>query len=61
MNAVKFAELTLHFGTQVEMARALGVSRSAVSHWVRRGSIPAERAIAIEILTAGEFKAVDLI
>jgi DNA-binding transcriptional regulator YdaS (Cro superfamily) len=61
MNPAMFVELTLHFGTQVKMARELGVSRSAVSHWIRRGSIPAERAIAIEIATQGQFKAVDLV
>ena len=30
-------------GGQTEMARRLGVTRQAVSKWIARGSIPAER------------------
>jgi DNA-binding transcriptional regulator YdaS (Cro superfamily) len=61
MNPLMFAELIGHFETQAKMARALGVSPSAVSQWIRRGKLPAEHAIAIEITTQGQFKAVDLV
>ncbi len=40
---------------------SLSVTPSAVSQWLRRASIPAEKAIEIEIITKGKFKAVDLI
>ena len=56
-----FEELLAHFETQAEIARALGVTRSAVSHWFRRGSIPAEQAIQIEIVTGGKIRAVELV
>ena len=57
---MKFVALTKHFGTQAAMAKAVGVTPSAVSQWMQRGIIPAEHAIVIERLTDGEFKAVDL-
>lgn len=42
-------------------ARAFRVSDSAVSHWMRRNKIPPEKAIQIEILTLGQFKAAELL
>ena len=42
------------------MAKALGIKRMAVNHWKTRG-IPGARAVQIEQLTDGKFKAVDLI
>ena len=48
-----------HFGTQAELARRLGVDRAAVNQWAKTG-LPARRAVEIERLTGGEFKAVDL-
>jgi DNA-binding transcriptional regulator YdaS (Cro superfamily) len=56
-----FEELLAHFDTQAEIARQLGVTRSAVSHWFRRGTVPAEQAIQIEIVTDGKIRAVDLV
>jgi len=61
MNPLLFADLIKHFKTQSNMAQTLGVHRSAVSHWIKRGGIPAEHAIAIEMTTEGKFKAVDLV
>lgn len=61
MSKVIFEELLAHFETQAEIARQLGVTRSAVSHWFRRGEIPAEQAIQIEIVTGGKIRAVDLV
>jgi DNA-binding transcriptional regulator YdaS (Cro superfamily) len=60
MESGTFIELIRHFETQAALARAMGVTPSAISQWVRRGSIPAEHAIAIERVTEGKFKAVDL-
>lgn len=48
------------FGSQSEMARKLQVDRSAVSQWVNAGKVPAMRAIQIESLSNGLFKAVDI-
>lgn len=61
MNRSEFKRLVEKYKTQSALASALGVSRSAVSHWIARGSIPASHAIQIEIMTVGEFRAVDLV
>lgn len=61
MNAALFMDVIRHFDNQASLARALSVTPSAVSQWLRRASIPAEKAIEIEIITKGKFRAVDLI
>ncbi len=48
------------FGSKANLARALGVHRAAVSHWGSRGWLPPKRAVQIEMLSGGKFKAVDL-
>ncbi len=53
-------ELFLYFGSQSELARKLGISAPAVTQWLIDG-IPAARAIEIEKLSGGKFKAVDLV
>ena len=50
-----------HFGSQSALANTLGITQGAVSQWVSDGSIPPARAIEIEVITKGEFKAVDLV
>ena len=52
-------ELIKHFGNKRRMAIALGVDAAAVAWWTRNG-LPALRAIQIERLTNGKFKAVDI-
>lgn len=52
-------EIIEWFGSKSAMAKALGVSRAAVSQWIAEG-IPAARAIQIEALTEGKFKAVTI-
>lgn len=54
-------DLVLFFGNQARLARALKVSRSAVSHWMRDGFLPPYQAIRVEELTEGKFKAKDLV
>ena len=49
-----------YFGNQAEMARRLKVEPAAISQWLS-GGIPPRRAIQIEIMTGGKFKAVKLI
>lgn len=48
-----------HFGSQEALAKACDVSPQAVSKWQRSG-IPADRAIQIEKLTKGAFRALDI-
>lgn len=48
-----------YFGTKAKMARALKVSRGVVTFWATRG-IPAHKAIMIEKVTGGVFKATDI-
>lgn len=41
-----------HFGSQSELARAVGISRQAVSKWRSEG-VPLSQAIVIERVTNG--------
>lgn len=54
-------ELLEYFGGQAGLAKALSVTRGAVCQWVASGEIPAFRAIEIEQISRGKFKAVDLV
>ena len=54
------SDVVAWFGGQSETARAVGVSSQAVFNWLERGKIPPARAIQIERLTAGHFKAVEI-
>lgn len=55
------SEVVDWFGSQANMARALGVDRAAVSGWVKAGALPPARAIQVEQQSGGRFRAVDLI
>ena len=48
------------FGGQTETAKALGVSAQAVWNWCNDGQIPPARAIQIEQVTGGRFRAVEI-
>lgn len=54
-------EIIRWFGSQVELARQLGVTQAAVAQWVADEKVPPYRAIQIERITDGAFKAVDII
>ena len=54
-------EIIKWFGSQVELARKLGVTQAAVAQWVADAKVPPYRAIQIERITDGQFKAVDII
>lgn len=43
-----------HFGSQILVARALGISRAAVSKWPKR--VPQGSAYKIESITNGDLK-----
>lgn len=49
-----------HFGNQSRLAEALGVDRAAVCLW-RRYGLPPSRAIQIEQVTGGAFKATEIV
>lgn len=53
-------ELFLYFGSQSELARRLNISPAAVTQWLVDG-VPPGRAIEIEKMTGGKFKAVNLV
>lgn len=57
----KLVELVAYFGTQDKMADALEVTQGAVSQWIATGGLPARRAIEIERITKGRFKALDIV
>lgn len=44
-----------HFGSQVKLAAAIGVSQAAISKWP--DDVPELRAYQIELLTGGQLKA----
>jgi DNA-binding transcriptional regulator YdaS (Cro superfamily) len=48
------------FGSQSECARQLGVNRAAVSQWMAEGGFPAARALQIESMSNGAFRAIDI-
>jgi DNA-binding transcriptional regulator YdaS (Cro superfamily) len=59
-NKNKLTAVIAYFGNQSAMARELGVTRASVSSWILSGIVPPARAIQIEKVTAGEFKATEL-
>lgn len=50
-----------HFGGVAETARLLDVSQPAVSQWLKHKRIPPARAVQIEVLSEGKFKAADIL
>lgn len=53
-------QLIEYYGSQSKVADLLGVTRAAVTQWVNDGVLPPLRAIQIEVMSGGDFKAVDL-
>ena len=52
---MKKSEAIKHFGTATKLAKALGITKSAVSLWPEK--IPRGRAFEIQVLTKGKLKA----
>jgi len=50
-------QLHRYYGSQVEIGRALGLSRATVNQWFRRNNIPLGRQYQIELATGGKLKA----
>lgn len=58
---MKLKPLIDHFKTQAKLAEALKVSPAAVHFWVQQDALPPKRAIQVERITCGKFRAQDLI
>jgi len=50
-------DLLNFFGTQSEIARALGCAQSSVSEWFDNGQIPEGRQYQTELATNGQLRA----
>lgn len=50
-------QIVFDLGGVAVTSRLLGVSQPAVSQWLREGRVPPARAVQIEALTGGRFKA----
>lgn len=50
------SEAIEHFGSQVALANALGLTQPTVSGWVQGGRIPRGRQFQIQVLTAGKLQ-----
>lgn len=46
-----------HFGNQIELAKAVGVTQPTVSGWKTAGKIPEPRQFHIEVVTRGKLRA----
>ncbi len=46
-----------YFGTQVEAAKALNVTRQIVSYWLREQRIPIKTQALIQLQTGGKLRA----
>lgn len=47
-------------GGQAALGKAIGATQQAVSQWVRRGRVPADKCVAIEAATRGQVRCEDL-
>lgn len=54
-------EVVKELGGTVSLADRLMVKPAAVSQWISQGAIPPLRAIQIEQMTGGQYRAADLI
>ena len=50
-----YDQVIQHFGTQVKLAAALGITQPTVSQW--RGTVPARYQYQLEVITGGTLKA----
>ena len=54
---MKPSEIIELYGTQAEAGKALGISQSAISQWLRDGEVPHLRQHQIQVITAGRLVA----
>jgi DNA-binding transcriptional regulator YdaS (Cro superfamily) len=56
-----FEVVVATYGGQIGLSRLFCVSRAAANQWVKAGGFPARRALQIEHLSKGRFKALDIV
>ena len=61
MDKKQLDEVIAYFGSQKELAKRMGISEASISLFINKDGFPAFRAIQIEMMSEGRFKAVDLI
>lgn len=54
---MKIQDVITRFGSQAEIARAVGLNRATIAEWFTSGKIPLCRQYQLELLTSGELKA----
>lgn len=54
---MKLDQALQHYGSQTALAKALRITKAAVSLWAQDGKIPELRQYQIEALTKGKLKA----
>lgn len=54
---MKIEQVIKYFGSQVEVAKALGVQQPTISNWRTRGRIPHLQQLRLEHITKGKLKA----
>jgi len=54
---MKIDHVIKHFGSQIAVADALGVTQPTISNWKTRGRIPQLQQLRIEHMTSGKLRA----
>lgn len=54
---MKIDNVIKHFGSQIAVADALGVTQPTISNWKARGKIPQLQQLRIEHITRGKLRA----
>jgi hypothetical protein len=54
---MKISEAIAHYGSQAQLARAIGVTRQAVHAWLLAGAIPELQQYKLESLTGRRLRA----
>jgi DNA-binding transcriptional regulator YiaG len=53
---MRYTEAIKHFGSEAQLARALGISRQAVNLWKSPDRIPKGSAYQLQVITAGRLR-----
>ena len=61
MMNMKPTQILKHWPTQLEAAKAIGVSQPTISYWKTSGSIPPLQQLRIQTVTLGALKADDTV
>ncbi len=53
-------EVIKYFGSRKKLYTVLNASKSACSYWVKDGYLPTDKALLVEFITNGKFKALEI-